>query len=30
MGTNVYMRRIPTATQKEDLKSILQFIHQDG
>ena len=42
MGTNVYMRRIPTAAQKEELKgllkkqyeeaieSILQFFNQEG
>ena len=29
MGTNVYMRRIPTATQKEDLKRLLKKQYEE-
>lgn len=29
MGTNVYMRRIPTAEQKEELKRLLKQQYED-
>ena len=29
MGTNVYMRRIPTAEQKEELKRLLKKQYED-
>lgn len=30
MGTNVYMRRIPTAKQKEELKLLLKKEYEDA
>ena len=30
MGTNVYMRRIPTAAQKEELKRLLKKQHEEA
>ena len=29
MGTNIYMRRIPTAEQKEELKRLLKQQYED-